>query len=309
MRSWLLKSLLKQADDPLFIFLTGDLGFHFLEPLREKMGRRFINCGVAEQHMVSMAAGLAKQGFHVCAYSISPFLFARAFEQIRIDINYSRLPVQLIGSGAGYDYGAQGPEHHALEDYGVLGTLTNLDIYLPWNETSLEQCLDCMWTFTKPGYLRLDRRALAMAIPASATSAWTEMTRGLRTAAESPAVSDLILCVGSAVVPYVEACQKRQKPLPLWVLDRLPITAPPVEFLEQVKGRNLHVLEEHVQTGGVYEKLAALFYGHASQPRQIYSHAVHDVFSGRFGSREYHWQENGLLPEQVFATIDGRSRT
>lgn len=59
-------------------FLTGDLGYMALEELRDLMGYRFINAGVAEQNMISVAAGLAREGAQVTAYSISPFLYARA---------------------------------------------------------------------------------------------------------------------------------------------------------------------------------------------------------------------------------------
>ncbi len=105
---------------PEFVFLTGDLGFMALEPLREAAGERFINAGVAEQNMVSVAAGLARAGLRPWVYSIAPFLYARPFEQIRNDVCLHRLPVVLVGNGGGYGYGVMGATHHALEDYGAL---------------------------------------------------------------------------------------------------------------------------------------------------------------------------------------------
>ncbi len=102
------------------VFLTGDLGFMALEPLRDRLGDRFINCGVAEQNMVTVAAGLAKEGFDVWVYSIAPFCYARALEQIRNDVCLHGLPVRVLGNGGGYGYGVMGPTHHALEDYGIL---------------------------------------------------------------------------------------------------------------------------------------------------------------------------------------------
>ena len=65
------------------MFLTGDLGYKALEPLREALGERFINAGVAEQNMVSVGAGLARVGLRPWVYSIAPFIYARPFEQIR----------------------------------------------------------------------------------------------------------------------------------------------------------------------------------------------------------------------------------
>jgi transketolase len=130
-RNALSSTLTGRAEDPQFIFLTGDLGFNALEPLREAMGTRFINAGVAEQNMVSVAAGLAMSGLRPWVYSIAPFIYGRPFEQIRNDVCLHDLPVALVGNGGGYAYGVMGSTHHALEDYGVLLTLPNLRVYVP----------------------------------------------------------------------------------------------------------------------------------------------------------------------------------
>ena len=86
MRNVFCQSLVEAARVPEFVFLTGDLGFKALEPLRESLGARFINAGVAEQNMVSVAAGLARAGLRPWVYSIAPFVYARPFEQIRNDV-------------------------------------------------------------------------------------------------------------------------------------------------------------------------------------------------------------------------------
>src|SRR6516165_12065869 len=108
------------------IFLTGDLGFMALEPLREAMGEGFVNAGVAEQNMITVAAALAAQNLEVWIYSIAPFMYARPFEQIRNDICFHNLPVKMIGNGGGYGYGVMGPTHHAIDDYGALLTLPGM---------------------------------------------------------------------------------------------------------------------------------------------------------------------------------------
>ena len=81
------------------IFLTGDLGFMALESLRDAIGDRFINTGVSEQNMVSMAASLAYEGLIPVCYSIAPFMVFRPAEQIRIDVCLHNLNVKLIGNG------------------------------------------------------------------------------------------------------------------------------------------------------------------------------------------------------------------
>src|SRR3954467_10767550 len=113
MRQAFSRALLAHAGRPDFVFLTGDLGFKALEELRDAMGARFINAGVAEQNMVTVAAGLARESLRAWTYSIAPFMYARPYEQIRNDVCLHNLPVVLVGNGGGDGYGVMGGTHHA----------------------------------------------------------------------------------------------------------------------------------------------------------------------------------------------------
>lgn len=140
-----------------FVFLTGDLGFSVLEPLREKLGKRFINAGVAEALMASAAAGIARDGFKVYVYSITPFATFRCLEQIRNDIAYHNLDVTVVGVGAGYGYGALGPTHHALDDLAAMWSLPQMKIYSPGDLTEAKFCYEDCWVSTGPKYLRIGK--------------------------------------------------------------------------------------------------------------------------------------------------------
>lgn len=74
MRKQLCDGLVWRAASPDRVFLTGDVGFRALEPLQEALGGRFINAGVAEQNMVSVAAAMAREGLETWVYSIAPFV-------------------------------------------------------------------------------------------------------------------------------------------------------------------------------------------------------------------------------------------
>ena len=139
------------------VFLTGDLGFMALEPLRDAMGPRFINCGVAEQNMVSVAAALSYEGLEAWTYTIAPFCYARAFEQIRNDVCLHGLAVKLLANGGGYAYGVMGPTHHALEDYGILLTLPNMTAFVPAFTEDISQTLERAGDLSGPAYIRLGR--------------------------------------------------------------------------------------------------------------------------------------------------------
>src|ERR1700691_2751123 len=155
MRQAFCSALLELAPNPAFVFLTGDLGFQALEPLRDEMGERFINAGIAEQNMVSVAAGLAKAGLRPWVYSIAPFLYARAFEQIRNDVCLHGMPVVLVGNGGGYGYGVMGSTHHAIEDYGALLSLQGMRVYLPAFDCDVKETIGYLMRANHPAYLRL----------------------------------------------------------------------------------------------------------------------------------------------------------
>ena len=89
------------AREERVVVLTGDLGFQALEGVRARLGHRFVNAGVAEQNMVSMAAGLASEGLRPFCYSIAPFAVFRPAEQIRLDVCVHDLDVKIVGNGGG----------------------------------------------------------------------------------------------------------------------------------------------------------------------------------------------------------------
>lgn len=95
------------ANDKI-IFLTGDLGFMALENVRSAINERFINAGVSEQNMITMAAGLASEGYSPVCYSIAPFAVFRPAEQIRLDVCLHNMDVKIVGNGEDMAMGSWG---------------------------------------------------------------------------------------------------------------------------------------------------------------------------------------------------------
>ena len=121
-------------------------------------GERFINAGIAEQNMVSLAAGLAREGHLPWVYSIAPFVAFRPYEQIRNDVCLHKLPVKLVGNGGGYGYGIMGATHHALEDVGAMRVLPNMRLYVPLTAADVAAVVSMMAQDPLPNYLRLNTR-------------------------------------------------------------------------------------------------------------------------------------------------------
>ncbi len=141
--------------DKDIIFLTGDLGYSFMEDFQKKFPKQFINCGIAEQTMIGIAAGLALSGKKPYCYSTLPFLLCRAAEQIRSDICYQNLNVKFAGvsiSGfIGFSHNLEGKENE--ED--LLKNLPNIKRYYPKTEGELNNALLKMYKSNNPAYIRL----------------------------------------------------------------------------------------------------------------------------------------------------------
>ena len=158
MRNNFIEQLTLEASVNSKIFLiVGDLGFSVVEKFRDKFPNRFLNVGIAEQNMVGIASGLAKEGFIVYVYSIGNFPTLRCLEQIRYNVCYPKLNVRIVSVGAGFAYGALGTSHHATEDIGILRTIPNMVICSPSCPNESRILTKFSVKHKGPIYLRLER--------------------------------------------------------------------------------------------------------------------------------------------------------
>ncbi len=143
--------------DPRIVLLTGDLGFGVLRPVKERYPDRLINAGIAEQGMLSMAAGLAATDRTVLVYSIGNFPTLRPLEQIRNDCAYHGANVKIICVGGGFVYGSLGMSHHATEDLSVMRAIPEITCFAPGDPAETEAVTREMLARKGTCYLRLGR--------------------------------------------------------------------------------------------------------------------------------------------------------
>jgi transketolase len=147
----------KAADDPSIMLMVGDLGFGVVADFGETYPRQFLNCGVAEQSMVGIAAGMASAGRRPFVYSIANFPTVRPLEQIRNDVCYHGLGVTIVSVGAGLAYGSLGYTHHAVEDISILRSLPGMRVYSPADAMECRAAVDEILADPSPAYLRLGK--------------------------------------------------------------------------------------------------------------------------------------------------------
>ncbi len=137
--------------------ITGDLGFGVLKPFYEKLPDQFINAGIAEQNMTSVAAGMALEGKIPFTYSIGNFPTLRCLEQIRNDCAYHDANVKIVCVGGGFVYGSLGMSHHATEDIAVMRALPGVTVLCPGDLVEAEEATKAMADYPGTCYLRLGR--------------------------------------------------------------------------------------------------------------------------------------------------------
>ena len=137
--------------------ITGDLGFGVLKPFWESLPDQFTNAGVAEQNMISVAAGMAFEGKTVFVYSIGNFPTLRCLEQIRNDCAYHNANVKIVCVGGGFAYGSLGVSHHATEDLACLRAIPNMTVMAPGDAVEADACVRALVERPGAAYLRLGR--------------------------------------------------------------------------------------------------------------------------------------------------------
>jgi transketolase len=118
---------------------------------------RFFDMGIAEQDMVSTAAGMAACGLNPYCNSFALFLTARCYDQIRLQLAYPSLPVKLAGSSAGLTQGPDGASHQSLEDISLMRGLPNMTVVVPADDVETTQATQALADWPGPAYLRLGR--------------------------------------------------------------------------------------------------------------------------------------------------------
>ncbi len=149
----------KKRDD--FIVMDADLAAATQTGMfKKEFPDRFYNCGIAEQNMMSIAAGVAATGKRVVVSSFAMFASGRAFEQIRNSICYPNLNVIIGATHAGISVGEDGATHQCCEDIALMRSIPNMTIINPADETEAMKAVYAAFECDGPVYMRFGRLAV-----------------------------------------------------------------------------------------------------------------------------------------------------
>jgi transketolase len=144
--------------DPRVCALINDsLSSAKLKNFKAKFPDRFVNVGIAEQNLVGVGCGLANSGMIPYLCGASCFMTARAMEQIKVDLAYSKTNVRLCGMSSGMAYGQLGPTHHSIEDVAWTRVIPNLGVIVPADNVETAAAMHYSLKHEGPLFIRISR--------------------------------------------------------------------------------------------------------------------------------------------------------
>jgi len=286
------------VSDPKVVLLTGDHGYALFDAFRKARPDQYINCGIAEQNMVGVAAGLAKAGFRPIVYGLAAFVPIRVLEQIKMDVCYEQLPVVLIGDGAGFVYSHLGSSHQSSEDISATRGIPNLTVLSPADRFEMTATMQLALGLGKPVYLRMGKSDRG-----DVHSAPVRLRAGQMLQVRKGGGRVAFLATGSMVHTATEtAAGLADADADVWSvpsikpLDKLQLA----EIAGQVDA--MVTIEDHSVLGGLGACVAELL--SSQRPLPLLRIGVEDRFSKFCGTWDYLLQEHKLDTTSVQQRVD-----
>ena len=146
-----------EKDQRVCVVINDSLSSAKMKDFRAKYPARFVNVGIAEQNMAGVGNGLANGGMIPYLCGASCFLTARAMEQVKVDLAYSKSNVRICGMSSGMAYGQLGPTHHSIEDLAWTRILPNMTVVVPADPIETASVMQYSLHHAGPMFLRISR--------------------------------------------------------------------------------------------------------------------------------------------------------
>lgn len=268
----------KATQDKNFFVMSGDHGYALFDEIRKKAPDQFINTGVNEQALIGAAAGMSKTGKRVVVYGLASFIPIRVLEFIKMNICYERLPVIILGDGAGTVYTTLGASHQCGEDIAALRTLP-VKIFSPADKIEMDLCLEQAFLENMPCYIRIGKSDKPSVHTKKDSSILQSHYKILNKDSKSA-----IFATGSMVSTAIELGNKFN--LDVYTCPVLTFTSQE-KLIETLTGYEQVIsLEEHSVHGGFGSILADLIAENGLHVR-LRKHGIREYFTKGCGTYEY----------------------
>ena len=273
----------------------------FIHLFRAAYPERFLEIGIGEQNMASVASGMAAMGKIPFIGSYGVFSPGRNWEQVRTTICYNNVPVKIVSSHVGVSVGPDGGSHQALEDIALMRSLPNTVVISPCDAQETEKATLAMVGNNMPTYMRLTREKVP-----EITTAETPFEIGKAQVFFDPIVGKpdvAIIATGTMVYPALVAARELEKVHIAVRVINLSTIKPLDEKIIMQTAREAGVIvtaEEHQLAGGMGSAIAEFLSG--VYPTPIEFVAVHNAF-GESGTAAELWEKHNLTSNGIIEAV------
>ena len=286
------------GENPDIVVLDADLSkstmTHFFG---SEFPDRFFDCGIAEQNMIGIAAGLAASGKTPFASTFAVFAPGRCFDQVRMSIAQPELNVKLVVTHGGISVGEDGTSHQSIEDLALIGALPGFSVIVPADAVETAQAVRVAASSYGPFYIRLGRPKLPLVFGED-----YRFSLG-KAATMKPGQDVTIIAIGIMVSAALEAAANlEQQDIDCRVLNMS--TLKPIDEEAIIKAARetgaIVTAEEHLEHGGLGSEVAQVTGSH--QPRPLEFVAITDTY-GQSGKDSELLKRYGLTAEGIEAAV------
>lgn len=265
----------------------------------EEFPERFINAGIAEQNLIGVAAGMAKDGTNIFATSFAPFIAMRACEQVRMNMGYMQLNIKTVGLGSGLVMAQLGNSHFGIEDCAVMRAIPGMTVISPADGVEIVKAVEALCDYNKPAYLRLTGGPNLPIVYEEDIDLQIGKAIKLRDG------KDIGIIASGTMVYYGKQAAEllSEKGIETTVLDMHTIKPLDREAIEALLDKKLIVtIEEASIVGGLGSAVAECIAWRRNKPAQLML-GLRDVFP-HAGSYQYLLEQCRLTGEQIAADIE-----
>ncbi len=243
-----------KTDRDIVALCSDSRGSASMTPFFNAFPEQSVEVGIAEQNLVSIAAGLASCGKKPWTFSPASFISTRSYEQCKVDVAYSNTNVKLVGISGGVSYGALGMSHHSAQDIAAMSAIPNMRVYLPSDRHQTGKLVEALLQDRQGAYIRVGRNPVEDIY--TEESCPFEMNRAtvLREGADA-----LLVACGEMVRPAKEAAEILERDgIRATVLDMYCVKPLDTETLLKYasRARLVVAVEEHAPFGGLGSMVA-----------------------------------------------------
>lgn len=283
------------------VVLSADLGNSSgLDRFKNSFPDRFINVGVAEQNLIGVAAGVAREGFVPFASSFAPFISMRASEQMRMNLGYMNLNVKAVGIGSGLAMGFLGNSHFGLEDVAVLRSIPGITIVSPADCAEVVKTVRAAVDLEGPMYIRLTGSVNCPIVNTQEYDFEVGKAIALRGGSEVA-----LIATGSMVaVSLAAATELERRGLSAAVYNFHTVKPLDIDTLQGIcdKYSNIVTVEEHARIGGLGSAVAETTAAWGNRPRHLIV-GLPDAW-GETGDYTYLLEHHGLTTSHLTTQVE-----